>query len=59
MPHLQAAVRRELEQPPRVFAGTHVFSGTAEALVTATGMRTELGRIADLTQSAKHHPSPL
>lgn len=42
-----------------VFAGTHVFSGTAEAVVTATGMATELGRIAHLTQSAKRRPSPL
>ena len=42
-----------------MFAGTHVFSGTAEALVTATGMATELGRIAHLTQSAERHASPL
>jgi P-type Ca2+ transporter type 2C len=47
------------EAPDRVFAGTHVFSGTAEAVVTATGMATELGRIAGLTQSAEHRPSPL
>ena len=47
------------EAPDRVFAGTHVFSGTAEAVVTATGMATELGRIAGLTQSAPRRPSPL
>ncbi|HEX6023206.1 MAG TPA: cation-transporting P-type ATPase, partial [Solirubrobacter sp.] len=47
------------DAPELVFAGTHVVSGTAEAVVTATGMATELGRIAHLTQSAKHHASPL
>jgi calcium-translocating P-type ATPase len=48
-----------LDAPDRVFAGTHVFSGIAEALVTATGMATELGRIARLTQGATRHASPL
>jgi P-type E1-E2 ATPase len=48
-----------LEAPDRVFAGTHVFSGSAEAVVTATGMETELGRIAGLTQRAERRPSPL
>ncbi len=48
-----------LDAPDRVFAGTHVFSGTAEALVTATGMATELGHIARLTQGAPRHSSPL
>ena len=48
-----------LEAPNRVFAGTHVSSGSAEALVSATGMDTELGRIAGLTQRAERRPSPL
>ncbi|HET9323049.1 MAG TPA: cation-transporting P-type ATPase [Gaiellaceae bacterium] len=43
----------------RVFAGTHVVSGRAEALVSATGMRTEFGRIAELTQQTRTEPSPL
>ena len=47
------------DAPDCVFAGTRVFSGTAEAVVTATGMKTELGRIAGLTQGAKRRPSPL
>ncbi|HET9738336.1 MAG TPA: cation-transporting P-type ATPase [Solirubrobacteraceae bacterium] len=47
------------DAPDRVFAGTHVFSGTAEAVVAATGMKTELGRIAGLTQGAERRPSPL
>jgi calcium-translocating P-type ATPase len=48
-----------LDAADRLFAGTHVFSGTAEAVLTATGMTTELGRIAALTQGAERHPSPL
>ncbi|HEX6620981.1 MAG TPA: cation-transporting P-type ATPase, partial [Solirubrobacteraceae bacterium] len=51
--------REGLEAPDRVFAGTHVVAGTAEAIVTATAMATELGRIAQLTQQAPRHLSPL
>ena len=36
-----------------VFMGTSVASGTAEAVVVATGMGTELGRIAGLIQTAE------
>jgi magnesium-transporting ATPase (P-type) len=43
----------------RVFAGTHAVAGAAEAVITATGMNTELGRIARLTERAARHPSPL
>jgi magnesium-transporting ATPase (P-type) len=42
-----------------VFAGTHVTRGRAVALVVATGMRTEFGKIADLTQQTTAKPSPL
>ena len=48
-----------IEAPSRVFAGTFAVGGTAEALVTATGMQTELGRIASLTHHAPRRPSPL
>jgi len=48
-----------MESPNRVFAGTYVVAGTGEAVATATGMDTELGRIAALTQHAEQHPSPL
>ena len=51
--------RTGIEAPDRVFAGTYVASGTGEALVTETGMRTELGRIAELTQATERHLSPL
>ena len=42
-----------------VFSGTTCTGGEAEALVTATGMRTELGRIAALSQRAGSSESPL
>jgi magnesium-transporting ATPase (P-type) len=51
--------RAGIEAPDRVFAGTHVVAGSGEALVTATGMATELGRIAQLTQRTGRRPSPL
>ncbi|GEL15392.1 haloacid dehalogenase [Pediococcus cellicola] len=42
-----------------VFAGTVAGSGTATAVAVATGMHSEFGKIAKLTQSEKHHASPL
>jgi len=42
-----------------VFSGTACTGGQAEAVVTATGMRTELGRIAALSQRAGPDKSPL
>jgi len=42
-----------------VFMGTSVANGTARALVTATGMRTELGKIAHLLASAVEEQTPL
>jgi calcium-translocating P-type ATPase len=42
-----------------LLAGTSVVSGSAVALVFATGMRTEFGKIARLTQSTDEAPSPL
>jgi len=49
----------EVERPNLIFAGTSVFSGTARAVVFATGMTTQFGRIANLTQSVREEPSPL
>ena len=48
-----------IEAVDRVFAGTYVASGAAEAVVATTGMRTELGRITSLTAGAERHDSPL
>ena len=42
-----------------VFAGTTVSAGTAKAVVFSTGMETEFGKIAHLTQSVEEEPSPL
>jgi calcium-translocating P-type ATPase len=42
-----------------LLAGTSVVSGTGKALVFATGMRTEFGRIVQLTQAVGEPPSPL
>lgn len=47
------------ELPNLVFAGTNVAAGSGAALVYATGMRTEFGKIANLTQSLGEELSPL
>lgn len=48
----------ELEQPNLIFAGTSVASGTGRAVVFATGMLTQFGRIAHLTQTIDDDLSP-
>lgn len=48
-----------LEIPNLVFAGTSVTSGSARAVVFATGMHSEFGKIAGLTQSMSEESSPL
>jgi Ca2+-transporting ATPase len=47
------------EIPNLVFAGTHVASGTGKAMVFATGMNTQFGKIANLTQQVGEDLSPL
>jgi len=47
------------EMPNLVFAGTSVASGSGRAVVLNTGMKTEFGKIARLTQAVKEEPSPL
>ncbi len=42
-----------------VFSGTNCVGGNATAVVFATGMRTELGRIAALSERVSHERSPL
>ena len=47
------------EIPNLVFAGTSVAFGSGRAVVFATGMNTQFGKIAGLTQGVKMPPSPL
>ncbi len=47
------------QRTKRVFMGTTVITGTATVKVTATGMKTELGRIAHLMATAQAVPAPL
>jgi P-type Ca2+ transporter type 2C len=47
----------DLERPNLIFAGTSVASGTGRAIVYATGMLTQFGRIAQLTQTAQEEAS--
>ncbi|MGL4884373.1 MAG: HAD-IC family P-type ATPase, partial [Waterburya sp.] len=42
-----------------VFTGTEVLQGSAKAIVTATGMTTELGKIAQMLQSVEAEDTPL
>jgi Ca2+-transporting ATPase len=64
-PQLRSA--SSLTSPPRelvscsnlVFAGTIVASGSAEALIIATGTKTEFGRVVSLTHTITEPLSPL
>jgi Ca2+-transporting ATPase len=47
------------EIPNLIFSGTHIAAGTGKAVVFATGMSTEFGKIARLTQSVGEELSPL
>jgi len=47
------------ERTDCVFMGTPVVRGTGQAVVTATGMRTELGKIAHLLASVEKEETPL
>lgn len=58
----EAVLREDLtrpELPNLIFAGTTVAAGTGRAVVFATGMQTEFGQIAHLTQSVGEELSPL
>ena len=50
---------RIMEQVNMVFAGTVVNRGQAKALVTATGVNTEVGRVAGIAKAAKEPKTPL
>ena len=48
-----------IEARDLLFSGTSATGGEAQGLVFATGMHTELGRIAALSERVKEEPSPL
>ncbi len=63
-PVTRAAVRADadvarLEAPNLVFNGTSATAGEARGVVVTTGMHSELGRIAALSERVKQEPSPL
>jgi len=63
LPLLRDAGASDADEPARasniLLAGTSLVSGQAEAIVLATGMHTEFGKIAHLTQTAGAAVSPL
>jgi magnesium-transporting ATPase (P-type) len=47
------------ERHNMLYAGTHLTAGRAKALVVATGVKAEVGKIAQLTESAEQDKTPL
>ena len=47
------------ERRNMVYAGTHISSGRGRAVVVATGLRTEVGQIAAMTEAAVEPKTPL
>jgi P-type Ca2+ transporter type 2C len=60
--HTEASGKRSIDTNDKtnsVFMGTIVTSGRGRAVVHATGMYTEMGKIADLIQSIEDEQTPL
>jgi Ca2+-transporting ATPase len=60
--HVDPVVQQDItytEIPNLIFSGTHIAAGNGKAVVFATGMSTEFGKIARLTQSVGEDLSPL
>lgn len=62
---IEKSVEQQPEETPlaernaMVYAGTAVVRGHCQAIVTATGYRAEIGRIASLLANAENGPTPL
>jgi len=54
-----AVDKRMAESKNIVFAGCSVLKGSGEAVIFATGVRTEFGKLAHLSQAIQRSPSPL
>jgi P-type Ca2+ transporter type 2C len=57
-----AAIARDAgvgDRPNMIFSGAAVTYGRGRAVVTATGMQTEMGRIAGMLKRAPDEPTPL
>lgn len=52
-------VRKNTDKDKKLFMGTQVAAGTGKAVVTQTGMRTQFGKIAELTTGTEKDKSPL
>ncbi len=48
-----------VDERHRVFSGTAVAAGRGRAVVTSTGMRTQVGRIAELLEATETEDTPL
>ncbi|MFW9834541.1 MAG: cation-translocating P-type ATPase [Candidatus Thorarchaeota archaeon] len=55
--HLSSPVVGDMKN--MVFQGTTITSGKGQAIVTATGMRTQFGKIAELVQESEKSMTPL
>lgn len=56
---LNTADLSRFEYKNMIFAGTTVSTGSARTVITGTGMQTEFGKIAGLTQAMDDEKSPL
>ncbi len=56
---IDESISSNLDLPNIIYAGTCVFSGSGEAVVLFTGMETEFGKIAKMTQTISAELSPL
>ncbi|MEA5050961.1 MAG: cation-translocating P-type ATPase [Oscillospiraceae bacterium] len=54
-----AAVAKKPGADAKLYMGTSVAAGHGSAVVTGTGMATEMGRIASMIDEAKEEPTPL